>query len=365
MDQILQHHESSAQNLTRGLDSFRTELHKEAKLINQQLGKSLSAQGNLDTKLKNLQETIIAEQRLANNKLDVVKDSFRQLEAGGVCQQPSLRSDTVLAVSSEDMLARIFRAELRRVIMPTVEKCFQRFRTNSDIQLVETRRKIDEMTERLESKLGEDVHGCGIPTNDTLSKVGSTLTHDDERLTVAAPGNLEIRMMGVPKSQNGSKDRQVKQWRRSWTHHWAIGVLWVTISTNSLSRKPLAECYVGEAPSSNKTYRMTIEFLPSQTLVQLRGLSLSIINTPDQRGYYQICPLISTFAVVPPDAEVMIFASSNDVEGLRNLFERRLAAPSDRDTYHGMTPLMVSRTAMYIVSLLYLDSPRSLQPQEL
>ncbi|KAL8718775.1 MAG: hypothetical protein Q9181_008157, partial [Wetmoreana brouardii] len=99
------------------------------------------------------------------------------------------------------------------------------------------------------------------------------------------------------------------------------------------------EYRIGEVPSPQKAYRVAIEFLAARSLIQLRGLTLSVASTQDQRGYHQICPLISTFAVVPEDAEIMGFALMDDVEGIQDLFERRLAAPSDRDKW-GWTPLM-------------------------
>ena len=51
----------------------------------------------------------------------------------------------------------------------------------------------------------------------------------------------------------------------------------------------------------------------------------------DQRGYYQICPMISTFAIVSHDADAFICVMRGDISGLQYLFEAQLAAPTDRD----------------------------------
>ena len=51
----------------------------------------------------------------------------------------------------------------------------------------------------------------------------------------------------------------------------------------------------------------------------------------DRRGYYQICPMISGFAVVPKDSDAFKCATKRDITGLQQLFAAGLAAPTDRD----------------------------------
>ena len=245
-----------------------------------------------------------------------------------------MRSSTILTAPTEDVLARVFRAELRRVIMPTVQQCFDKYKSNSDSQLDEIKRSIDEMTQQLGSKADVEVRDYGSTTSQISPEVvhGSGQTDPDLTIVTTAGSRVENR--------NEANVRSVKYLRRSWVFDWAIGKLWVTVSTSVTKRKTSPVYRIGKTPVSRKAYRVTIDFQPAQSLVSLRGLTISVASTQDQRGYYQICPFLSTFAVVPNDAEVMLFAWDNDVEGLQDLFARRLAAPSDRDD-RGRTPLMV------------------------
>ncbi|KAL9006273.1 MAG: hypothetical protein Q9188_000995 [Gyalolechia gomerana] len=337
LDQILRQHGDTAQNLDQRLDSLRTGLHADLEVITPTCERSLPAQEHLNTGLENLQELVSAGQNVTNDKLDAIGASLSQMRVGGV----QVRSSTVVQAPTEDVLARVFRAELRRVIMPTVEQCFQKFKANPDSQLAEIRRKIDEMTQQMGSNSGGDVHDNFTPINSTLQEVSSAPARNHQPLAELAPScDLGSTAFGVPKWEKKSNSRHINRWRLSWTYRWTIGTLWVTISRTTTSRKISPEYRLGEIPCPRKAYRVTIEFLPAPLLIQLRGLTLSVTNTQNQRGYNQICPLISTFAVVSMFAEVMRFARRNDVKGIQSLFERRLAAPSDRDEY-GLTPLMV------------------------
>ncbi|KAL8934553.1 MAG: hypothetical protein Q9211_005162 [Gyalolechia sp. 1 TL-2023] len=219
LDQILRQHESTARNLNQELDSFRTGLHAELEVVTQTYRQSLPAQENLKTRLENLHELVSAGQNVANDKFDAIGASLSHVQ-----------SSIVVAAPTEDVLARIFRAELRRVIIPAVEQCFQQSKANPDSQLDEIRRKFDEMTQQLGSKSGGDVHDNVVPTNNPLQEVSSAHTHDRQEAADLA-------------------------------------------------------------------------------------------------------------ASLPWDSKVMIFAGTNNVEGIQDLFERRLAAPSDRDE-EGTTPLM-------------------------
>lgn len=299
--------------------------------------RSLPAQEHHNTGLGNLHGLVSAGQNVTNDKLDAIGASLSQMPVGGV----QVRCSTVVEAPTTDALARVSRAELRRVIMPIVEQCFQKFKAIPDSQLDEIKRKIDEMTQQLGSKSGGDVHDNVAPTNNALQEVSSAPTRSHQALAELGPScDLGSTAFGVRNWEKKSNNRHIARWRLSWTFRWTIGTLWVTISTTTTSRKVSPECRIGEIPCPQKAYRVTIEFLPAPLLIQLRGLTLSVANTQNQRGYNQICPLISTFAVLPMDAEVMRFAGRNDVKGIQSLFERRLAAPSDRDKL-GRTALMV------------------------
>ncbi|KAL8942549.1 MAG: hypothetical protein Q9216_001593 [Gyalolechia sp. 2 TL-2023] len=334
-DHLLRRYEDTALDLGQRLDSICTGLYSELDHVNQTCERSLPAQEHLNTGFENLRELISTGQNVASSKFDTIEALLSQTRV----LESHVRSSTVLTAPTEDVLARVFRKELQRVIMPTVEQCFQKFKANPDSQLDEIRRTIDRMTQQLGSMSGGDWHDGVVPANSALQEVSNAPTHHHQGSTDhATVYNLESTAFGIPKCQNRSPNQHIRHSRFSWTFRWTIGTLWVTFSTTTINRKR-SVYRVGEFPSPQKACRVTIDFLPAQSLVQLRGLTLSVANTQDQRGYSQICPLISTFAVVHWDSEVMTFACANNVEGLQNLFERRLAAPNDRDEY-GRTPLM-------------------------
>ena len=140
-----------------------------------------------------------------------------------------------------------------------------------------------------------------------------------------------------------------RSWSRSWIFRWRIGVLTVTISAHqSRPRLRPRNCRafkIMKPSSARYTYRVSLGFRPAPSLRVRRGLSLVCESQQDQRGYYQICPMISTFAIVPSDSEVFSCVVHGDIPGLQYLFEARLAAPTDRNT-DGYSLLHVSAFRM-------------------
>ncbi|KAL8833884.1 MAG: hypothetical protein Q9170_004031 [Blastenia crenularia] len=321
----------------KDLDSVTTGLHIRLDSLNQTSERSLSAEENVQSALTNLNEAISKGQSTTHDKLDAIEISLSQIRVNS----DNVRSSTVMTAPTEDILARIIRTELRRVILPTVKQCFATYKANPDNQLDAISQKIDEMTQQLGSMADRGTLERFTQSENPLREASSeTLPkdHDSPNQTVShdhyISGSSSLKPLSRLQSQH------MRQWTRSWTFHWTIGLLWVTVSATVNKQKASPDYRTGKIPSTRKTYRVTIEFLPASSLVKLRGLKLSVMKIPDQRGYSQICPFISTFAVVPEDADVMKYARVNNIEGIQDLFERRLAAPSDRDA-EGWTPLMV------------------------
>ncbi|KAL8710557.1 MAG: hypothetical protein Q9225_007268, partial [Loekoesia sp. 1 TL-2023] len=323
LEQIQSQQEDTVKNLKERLDLVSTGLHTDLDVVTQTCENSLPAQENLNAGLESLHRLVSTMHTAASDNFDATRAKFdalevllSQMQVGG----DYVRSSTVVAAPTEDVLARVFRAELLRVVIPTIKQCFDTFKSNSDSQLDEILRKINGMAQQLGSKSGCHMQDNKNPFPDPLMEVSSALTHSDRDLTdSAASGNLDLTAFVVPKGQNKFRGRYVKQWRRSWIFRWTIGTLWVTVSTTTATRKISPEFRIGEILSPQKAYRVTIDFQATQSLIHSRGLTLSI--------------------AMPEDADIMEFASENDVEGIRDLFERGLAAPSDRDET-GSTPLM-------------------------
>ena len=222
-----------------------------------------------------------------------------------------------------------------------IQEELQRVKANPDPQLDEIRGKISEIAQRLGSTSDEDRQGNVKPSSEHLTEAGRESMHNHRDLTNSAVlCTPDMTAFSITKRPTKVHGRRIRHWRCSWMFRWTIGTLWVTVSTTTADRRMSTEFRIGASPSSQNTYRVTIEFLPAQSLVQLRGLTLYVQNTQDQRRFSQIRPSLSTFALVPKDSEIIEFSKTNNVDGIRDLFERGLAAPSDRDE-GGVTPLMV------------------------
>ncbi|KAL8902575.1 MAG: hypothetical protein Q9207_004576 [Kuettlingeria erythrocarpa] len=337
LGRIERQHGSNATEVKEKLDSVSTGLYAQLGLVTQACGDIRPAQERLDAGLNDLHGLVSIGQNVASDKLDAIQISLSQVQA----DRSHVRSSTILSAPTADVLARIFRAELQRVMVPTVQQCFDTLKKNPDQRLDEMMRKINEMAQQLGSMSGETVEDRFKPS-DHLMNFGVESTHNHQDLTdLTVSCTPDLTAFGTAKRQNKIRGRRIRHWRRSWIFRWTIGTLWVTVSTTTTTdRKTSPEFRIGEIRYPQKAYRVTTEFQPAQSLLQLRGLTLSVTNTQDQRGYSQIGASVSTFAVVPWNADVMQYASDNNVEGIRDLFERRLAAPSDRDEF-GRTSLMV------------------------
>ena len=246
-----------------------------------------------------------------------------------------LQSSTILTAPTEDLLARLFRAE--------IHQCLNTFMGSHNSHLEDIEKKIDEMANQLGSIAGGNQQYGVWPCQGSLPSTTIALTHiHQDSIHLAPPLAPVTAVLGGSNSDYQSRPRGLhhQKWSCSWTFHWRIGKLRVIISTTVTKRRESPDYRVGGFVSPQKSYKVTVQFIPAQSLIQLRGVELSVANRQDQRGYYQICPLLSTFAVVPSDAEVFRLVKDNNIEGIQNLFQKRLAAPSDRNE-SGETLLMV------------------------
>ncbi|KAL8930217.1 MAG: hypothetical protein Q9208_000834 [Pyrenodesmia sp. 3 TL-2023] len=308
-------------------------LHDALRALGQKAQVSLAEQGHLKMLLESQHLSHVENQVRIMNEIH----AFRSL----LDTSSHVRTDTTVWVPTEAAVARVVRAELRRVVKPTIEQCLNTFKANPDDQSQRRLKDMDKVAEYFGQELHETSHSCSSsashPTSD--APIDKICTQGDTRVTgllAAAPMGYDSSM--VPERPNGFLVQHSKHWRRSKVIKWAIGTLRVTVTS---TRTIFNVSYVGEIPQPQTAYRIAIEFQPAPNLIISRGLTLSLARTQDQRGHYQVCPLLATFAIVPEDADVMLFARRNDVAGLQSLFERRLAAPNDRNET-GQTPLMVA-----------------------
>ncbi|KAF1849195.1 uncharacterized protein K460DRAFT_428656 [Cucurbitaria berberidis CBS 394.84] len=67
------------------------------------------------------------------------------------------------------------------------------------------------------------------------------------------------------------------------------------------------------------TLTISLHFRPRQNLIPLRGLSLFWTTAPDHQGFYQICPSIATFPVIPDDHGALLCIRDGDLPRFRRL----------------------------------------------
>ncbi|KAI4101028.1 MAG: hypothetical protein LQ339_005256 [Xanthoria mediterranea] len=317
LEHIHRQGEDSAKNLRKDTKNIRDELV----LGNASLHANINTLHTDVNTLAQTSQALLPAQESVKSSLAVLHDTmstgqYTVIERLNTMSQ-MLQSCTVLTAPTEDVLARRFRAKLQRLIMPAVEQCFDKLKWSRDNQLEEIKKKIDEMTNQLGSRASGDQQHDVEPCHGSLPETAIAPTDiPQDSIDLAAPLAPVTAVLGGSNSNYQNRPRGLHHQKWSFT-----------------KRRESPDYRVGGFFSPQKSYQVTVQFIPAQSLIQLRGLELSIANRQDQRGYYQICPLLSTFAVVPVDAEVFRLVKDNNVEGIQNLFQKGLAAPSDRNEY--------------------------------
>ena len=322
--------------LKAGIGTIESGFYDASRALGQKTQEALAKQGRIEKLLESHQHSHIENQITIIDDIRAIQSSLSEI----CIRDNQVRTNTIIKAPTEAAVSRVIRAELRRVLKPTIEQCLHTFKANSDDRIQSMLNKIDEMSELFGQELHETTHSCSY--TDSQSRSEAVVDHeciqgDTKAMGLFKPVQTDFESSAVAERTNSFFIRRSKHQMRSKAFKWAIGTLRVTItSTHTISNVS----YVGENLQSRGSYRIAIEFQPAEYLIVSRGFTLIIAHTQDQRGYYQVCPLLGTFAVVPIDADVMLFAEVNDVAGLQLLFQKGLAAPSDRDE-RGGTPLMV------------------------
>ena len=208
------------------------------------------------------------------------------------------------------------------------------------MQLEGIRRNLDQIILDIgRSSQDQDVSNHIKGSQESITDTEKCDTQDDDLLPRETTiGNMDLSCSGVSleaQSNRGVVGSWSRSWSRSWIFRWRIGVLFVTVSAiqsrSRLQRRSYQAFKIMKPSSARHTYRVSLEFQPASSLWVRRGISMVCKSQQDQRGYYQICPMISTFAIISNDAEVFRCVVKADIPGLQYLFQARLAAPTDRN----------------------------------
>ena len=330
--QMQQSHTITANRLLEAESSINRQLHQAARTesIN------FREQTNTLNEIRMLAGNIPDNHTAAMNKLDEIKSTLALTSVG----QGHLRSNTTLQASTPDVLIRILRAELKRVMIPVMEGYLDSYKSSHDVQLEGIRRSLDRIILDLghhsqDEAVANDTKGSKEPT----TSADDFDTQDDNSISrESTTKDTELICCGVGSgisTNSGVVGSWSRSWSRSWIFRWRIGVLRVRVSTSYPKPRLRQRIYPAyktfKSSSSRYTYHISIDFQPTRSLLVTRGITVACESRQDQRGYYQMCPMISTFAIVPRGAKVFSFVRDRDIKGLQGLFEAGSAAPTDRD----------------------------------
>ncbi len=291
-------------------------------------------QSSRTTSIEALRETNLELQNSLGSKIDGLVSSV----SGAAFVGDSLRSETLLRSATNDALARIFRAELKQVVIPIVEEGLNSYKSASEAQITAVRESIDSMANELHQSLqGISKQDGNTTFQDPGPKKAGSQTNNQEHPRDSATASFSIHQH--PETRRATANdfdvgSDMRLWIRTWNFRWRVGTLQVTVSAFKKSRyyQTVSNAYqISHTNEPRMAYKVLITFIPTQTFWTFRGTSISCRNQRDHRGYLELCPMLSFFAVVPNNSDVLQFAGRGDLAGLRQLFRNRAGSPTDRD----------------------------------
>ena len=332
--QMQQSHTIIANRLLETQSSINRQLHQVARTESA----NFTQQTNTLNEIRMLAENMPDNHTTAMNKLDELKSILALLPV----RQGYLRSNTTLQASTPDVLRRILRAELKRVMIPVVEGYLDSYKSSHDVQLEGIRRSLDRIILDLghysqDEAVPDDSKGLEEPTT-SADDFDFDIQDDNSISRESTTKDTELIGCGVDSgisTNSGVVGSWSRSWSCSWIFRWRIGVLKVRVSTShskpGFRQRTYPAYKTFKSSSTRYTHHVSIDFQPALSLLVTRGISITCETRQDQRGYYQMCPMISTFAIVPYEAKVFSLVRDRDIKGLQGLFEAGSAAPTDRD----------------------------------
>ncbi len=297
---------------------------------------SFTAQANTLREVRRLAEPIHDNHIATITKLDELGSTLASMRMS----EGYMHSTRTFQAPSTDVLRRLLRAELKRVVKPIVEGYLDSYKSSHDEQLEGIQRNLDQIVLDLGRSQQEEVtmkHNEGSQGSTKI--IDDFDMQDDDSLPFESTSeNIDLVSGGAGPgalSHSSVAGSWSQSWSQRWIFRWRIGVLVVTVSTSYLRprfRRRTCQAFKTLEPSSARySYRVKIEFQPASRFLVTRGISVICESRQDQRGYYQISPMISTFATIPRNAKAFRCIEEDDISGLRYLFGARLAAPTDRN----------------------------------
>ncbi|KAI9712978.1 MAG: hypothetical protein M1812_006725 [Candelaria pacifica] len=247
----------------------------------------------------------------------------------------SFRAETRASTLSADAFVRLFRQQFLFVLPEMKEQFISQMRTEYKGWV---REEFDQLSKAFAEVMRETVQHYG--TTPGLTDPSHSRDHDfsfpddfidnQDQLGRSSGGgkvidtsqNSQSRFKDSVPHDGPTRYSKLRADCKIWSFKWRFGTLRVSITRSSTACR--------EIKHESRVFEANIEFLPASWLFQ-RGLSLSYTSSTDLRGYIQRCPDITTFAVIPKKTGPFKCIFDGRIEDLREMFDKRLAAPSDRD----------------------------------
>ena len=297
--------------------------------ITQNVGSSTT----MNEHLKAAIDSVANHQIQDSQNLENIMSTLTRLQPS----QETVDDNTVLDASTVDSLVRIIRTELRGSLIPMIEQTFQKHRVVNDQKLDSVRQAIDLLSADVGRKMSvpqESPHRF-IEQEDVAQSQDEVVLSRTSIDEVFGPSWEETM---TPRKQ----DKRIEYCAYNWRLNLHIGQVWVHVTTRTKKKAQPAQAYKIQQQPYSRKYNFTISFQPSQYLLIKKGFALLYKMKQDHRSTYPaICPSIAFFNVVPNDADVIRYAESNHLDGLKRLFTQRRASPHDR-TPNGTSILQVS-----------------------
>ena len=307
--------------------SISQNLDQVAQIQSSKSAEHTTALDRMETRLKPISDS----NALVMDRLEQI---LRRLTRAQIDQR-TLKSDTTFQATSTEVMTRIVRAELRRVIPPLVEECLDPYKSNQLAQLEGIRKDLDQIVSDL-GYLSVKEAACNHETDQKLESalrapelLKDTYFSHHKSSAEGTGESFDVVIRG-DQSHNSDGPLWTLMWRRSWSFCWPIGVLTVYISASRCRSPAQVRAFADCNGSTRYSYSVSIDFRPALSTILARGISLKYKSQQDQRGFYERCPMLTTFAIVPDNADVFRCVDDGDVEALKELFAAGLAAPTDR-----------------------------------
>lgn len=212
---------------------------------------------------------------------------------------------------SPDLLGRIIRAELRQQLEPVLH------------QLQGTEQTVD----RIALMVSREAHALALAKN-TVSNGADDFpgygghpawaSNQDNSWKTQTPG-IEVSHWQMVYQNPKSRDAILSQ---LW-HVIDIKIGEVKIETTTYRAK------ITNTHTNTKCFRLKITFIP-RAWIFLRGFSAMYSSGPNGHGYYDICPSILTFRIIPNDSPIWSPFEDDDVPGLKKLLNEGHLTLRDR-----------------------------------